>query len=80
DTAADRLNKRVNERTFVRAWDRLKGQDQREAIRRRAQDIAASAGHIDRLMAQVQPSADVRQEWQEVRRRWARVTQMLANR
>ncbi len=80
DTAADRFNKRVNERFFVRAWDRLKLQDQREAIRRRSQDIAGAVGHIDRLMAQVQPSADVRQEWQEVRRRWARVSQMLATR
>jgi hypothetical protein len=80
DTAADRLNKRVNERFFVRAWDRMKRQDQQEAIRRRAQDIAGAAGHIDRLMAQAQPSADVRQEWQEVRRRWTRVSQMLANR
>lgn len=80
DTAADRFNKRVNERFFVRAWDRLKSQSQQEAIRRRAQDIAGSVGHIDRLMAQVQPSSDVRQEWQEVRRRWTRVSQMLANR
>ncbi|HEY4589031.1 MAG TPA: hypothetical protein VII86_07375, partial [Thermoanaerobaculia bacterium] len=80
DTAADRLNKRVNERFFVRAWDRMKRQDQQEAIRRRAQDIAGAVGHIDRLMAQVQPSADVRQEWQEVRRRWTRVSQILANR
>ncbi|HSU84434.1 MAG TPA: protein kinase [Thermoanaerobaculia bacterium] len=78
--AADRFNKRVNERFFVRAWDRLKRQDQQEAIRRRSQDIAGAVGRIDRLMAQVQPSSDVRQEWQEVRRRWTRVTQMLANR
>ncbi|HEY2291486.1 MAG TPA: protein kinase [Thermoanaerobaculia bacterium] len=80
DTAADRLNKRVNERFFVRAWDRLKSQNQQEAIRRRAQDIAGAVGHIDRLMAQVQPSVDVRQAWQEVRRRWTRVSQLLANR
>jgi hypothetical protein len=80
DTAADRLNKRVNERTFVRAWDRLKGQDRQEAIRRRLQDIASAGAHIDRLMVQVRPSADVRQEWQEVRRRWVRVSQMVANR
>jgi tRNA A-37 threonylcarbamoyl transferase component Bud32 len=78
--AADRFNKRVNERFFVRAWDRLKRQDQQEAIRRRSQDIAGAVGRIDRLMAQVQPSADVRQEWQEVRRRWSRVTQLLAGR
>jgi eukaryotic-like serine/threonine-protein kinase len=78
--AADRFNKRVNERFFVRAWDRLKRQDQQEAIRRRSQDIAGAVGRIDRLMAQVQPSSGVRQEWQEVRRRWARVTQLLASR
>ncbi|MFL6232741.1 MAG: serine/threonine-protein kinase [Thermoanaerobaculia bacterium] len=77
--AADRFNKRVNERFFVRAWDRLKRQDQQEAIRRRSQDVAGAVGRIDRLMAQVQPGPDVRQEWQEVRRRWARVTQVLAS-
>jgi serine/threonine-protein kinase len=75
--AADRFNKRVNERFFVRAWDRLKRQDQPEAIRRRAQDIAGAVGRIDRLMAQVRPSADVRQEWQEVRHRWTRVAEIL---
>jgi len=80
DTAADRFNKRVNEHFFVRAWDRLKLQNQQEALRRRSQEIAGAVGHIDRLMAQVRPSADVRQEWQEVRRRWVRVTQLLANR
>jgi hypothetical protein len=78
--AADRFNKRVNERFFVRAWDRLKRQDQQEAIRRRSQDVAGAVGRIDRLIAQVQPSPDVRQEWQEVRRRWTRVTQLLASR
>jgi eukaryotic-like serine/threonine-protein kinase len=80
DTAADRFNKRVNERFFVRAWDRLKRQDQQEALRRRSQDITGAVAHIDRLMVQVQPSADVRQEWQEVRRRWGRVAQLLATR
>ena len=74
--AADRFNKRVNERFFVRAWDRLKRQDQQEAIRRRSQDVAGAVGRIDRLMAQVQPSPDVRQEWQEVRRRWTRLAQV----
>jgi hypothetical protein len=76
--AADRFNKRVNERLFVRAWDRLKRQTQQEAIRRRAQDIAGSAGRIDQLVAQVQPSPEVRQEWQEVRRRWTRVAQLVS--
>jgi len=80
ETAADRLNKRVNERLPVRVWDRLKRQDPQEAIRRHSQDIADAMSRIDRLMAQVQPSSEVRQEWQEIRRLWGRMAQMLATR
>jgi len=78
--AAERFNKRFNEGFIGRTRDRLRKTDQRGEIVRRFRNLVAVGGRVERLMAEVRPGPEVRQEWQEVRRRWDRVAQILRER
>ncbi len=78
--AAGRFNKRVKEGIFVRTRDRFRRADPQAEVVRRFGELATVGGRVDRLMSEVQPGPEVRQEWQEVRRRWERVTQILRRR
>lgn len=78
--AADRFNNRFNEGVFARTRDRLRKTDQRTELVRRFRLLAAAAGRVERLMAEVQPGAEVRQDWQEVRHRWERAGRLLRER
>jgi hypothetical protein len=78
--AAGRFNKRVKEGIFVRTRDRFRRADPQAEVGRRFGELAAVGGQVDRLMFEVQPGPEVRQDWQEVRRRWERVTQILRRR
>ncbi|HEV8580594.1 MAG TPA: serine/threonine-protein kinase [Thermoanaerobaculia bacterium] len=75
--AANRFNKRFKEGFFGHARDRFRKTDQHSEVVRRFRDLAAVATRVDRLMAQVQPGPEVRQDWQEVRSRWVRVSEIL---
>jgi exonuclease VII large subunit len=78
--AASRFNNRFKDGLFARTRDRLRKTDQQREIARRFKDLAAAAGRVEGLMALVQPGPEVRQEWQGVRRRWARASEILRER
>jgi uncharacterized phage infection (PIP) family protein YhgE len=74
---ADHFNKGINKNLFARTWSHVKKTDQQADLQRRAQDFTAAMGKAEKLIGQVQPGAEVRQGWQEVRRRWGRVAGVL---
>lgn len=76
--AGERLNKRFKDGFFTRG--RLRTPQNRAEIANRLRALADTAGQLDRLMGQVQPSPEVRQDWQEVRRRWVRISEILRGR
>lgn len=76
--AGERLNKRFKDGFFTRG--RLRTPQNRTEIANRLRALADTAGQVDRLMGQVQPSSEVRQDWQEVRRRWVRISEILRGR
>ncbi|MEA2600605.1 MAG: eukaryotic-like serine/threonine-protein kinase [Acidobacteriota bacterium] len=79
--AATRLNKRFKEGFFSRLTrSRLSSPENRVEIAKRLQILADTARRVDHLMGQVQPGPEVRQGWQEVRRRWVRVGELMRGR
>jgi serine/threonine protein kinase len=76
--AASHLNKRFKEGFFTRG--RLRNPQNRIEIASRFRTLADTASQVDRLMAQVQPGPEVRQDWKEVRRRWVRISEILRGR
>jgi serine/threonine-protein kinase len=79
--AATRLNKRFKEGFFFRLTrSRLSSPENRIEIAKRLQALADTARRVEHLMGQVQPGPEVRQGWQEVRRRWGRVGELLRGR
>lgn len=74
---ADRFNKGINKSFFARTWSHLKKSDRQADVRSRAQGFEAALARVEKLMAQVQPSSEVRQEWQGMRRRWTEVTRAV---
>jgi hypothetical protein len=77
--AVEQLGKRFNEGFFTRGR-RLRNPQNRVEIARRLQTVADSARQVERLMAQVQPSPEVRQSLQDVRRRWVRIGEIVRGR
>ena len=73
---AARFNKGINKSFFARTWSHLKKSDQQADVLRRSQDFAAALSRVERLMAQVSPGSEVRQGYQEVRRRWTQVARI----
>lgn len=76
--AAESLDKRFKEGFFTRG--RLRTPKNRAEIANRFRNLANTASQVDRLMAQVQPGPEVRQDWKEVRRRWVRIGEILRGR
>jgi len=70
---ADHFNKGVNKNLFARTWSHVRKTDQQADVLRRFQEFTAQMGKVEKLIGQVQPGAEVRQGWQEVRRRWGRI-------
>jgi serine/threonine protein kinase len=60
-------------------FGRLRGRraDDRRRIGQNFRNLARLAGEVDRLMADVRPSPEVRQSWGEIRRRWQRVAEIV---
>jgi hypothetical protein len=63
---------------FARIRGRRPGD--RGELARRGQSIAQHGRKVDALMAQVQPSPEVRQAWSGVRRRWLRIAEIIGQR
>lgn len=74
---ASRFNKRVKDGFLGRNKGRLSTAEGRDEVKRRAREMVLAANRVERLMAETQPGPNVRQSWQEVRRRWERVGQIL---
>jgi hypothetical protein len=77
--AADRFNKRFKDGIFARTRNRLLKTDQQADVLRRFRDLAAAGDRVNRLMAEVPHSPEVRQEWQEVLRRWQQTSLILSS-
>jgi tRNA A-37 threonylcarbamoyl transferase component Bud32 len=73
---ADHFNKGINKSFFARTWSHVKRSDQQADVLRRAQSFVAALGRVEKLMAQVQPGAEVRQGYQEVRQRWTQIARI----
>jgi serine/threonine protein kinase len=73
---ADHFNKGINKSFFARTWSHVKRSDQQADVLRRAQQFVAAMGRVEKLMAQVSPGSEVRQGYQEVRRRWTRLARI----
>ena len=73
---ADHFNKGINKSFFARTWSHVKRSDQQADVLRRAQQFVAAMGRVEKLMAQVQPGSEVRQGYQEVRRRWTQIARI----
>ena len=75
--AASHFNKGVNKNFFARTWSHLKRSDQQADLLQRSQGFVTALAHVEKRMAEVRPGAEVKQGLQEVRRRWARLAQMI---
>jgi hypothetical protein len=76
--AATKLNRGFKEGFFARMRGRHPGD--RVELARRSQNLAEHGRKVDTLMAQVQPGPEVRQAWNEVRRDWVRIVEILDRR
>jgi hypothetical protein len=74
--AAEKLNKQFQAGFFARLRNRQPGD--RLRVQQRFRDLAQRGEKVERLMGEVQPGPEVRQSWQEVRRRWRRIGEIVA--
>lgn len=74
--AAEKLNKAFKDGFFGRLRNRQPGD--RVRVQQRFRDLAKRGEQAERLMGEVQPGPEVRQSWQEVRRRWRRIGEIVA--
>jgi eukaryotic-like serine/threonine-protein kinase len=73
--AAERFNKKLKDGFIARLRNR--GADEKRAeVARRARELANAGERVERLMAEVRPSSEVRQAWQDVKRRWQRAVEL----
>jgi len=75
---ADRFHKQVEGGGF---FGRLRHRPPAETIvkvRQRGRDLALQGQKVDELMNKVQPGPEVRQAWQDVRRKWKRMAEVAA--
>jgi hypothetical protein len=76
--AAAKLNRGFKEGFFARIRGRRPGD--RVELARRSENLAAHGRKVDALMSQVQPGPEVRQAWNDVRRDWVRIVEILDRR
>ncbi|HEV2846227.1 MAG TPA: serine/threonine-protein kinase, partial [Thermoanaerobaculia bacterium] len=72
-----RFNKRLKDGFLGRNKGRLSTAEGRDEVKRRAREMTLAAGRVEKLMAETQPGPNVKQSWQEIRRRWERVAQIF---
>ena len=81
EESAERVRRHLREGFFARTRHRLRRTDEaarRAELGKRLDALRASAGRVDRLMGEVQPDAEIRRQWQEIRRRGQRLGEILA--
>jgi serine/threonine protein kinase len=75
EDAAAGFNRQFQEGFLKRL--RLRSSGDRTTLVRRGQQLAERGQVVDGLMARVQPGPEVRQSWQEIRRRWKRAAEVV---
>ncbi len=73
---AESLNKQFQSGLFARVRKRQPGD--RLRVQQRFRALAQRGEKVERLMGEVQPGPEVRQSWQQVRRRWRRIGDIMA--
>jgi serine/threonine protein kinase len=73
--AAERFNKKLKDGFVARIRNR--GADQKRAeVARRARELADAGQRVEKLMSEVRPGSEVRQAWQDVKKRWQRAVEL----
>jgi DNA repair exonuclease SbcCD ATPase subunit len=75
---AEKLNGQLAGGGFFARLRNRKDTDARPQLQKRFKALADRGAQVDRLMGQVQPSPEVRQAWQEIRRDWQRVGSIIS--
>jgi serine/threonine-protein kinase len=70
---AEKFDKQMQGGGFFARLRKRSDTEARPQLAKRARELADHGARVDTLMAQVQPSPEVRQAWAEIRRRWQRV-------
>ena len=78
NSSAEKLNGQLTGGGFFARLRNRKDKDARPQLQKRFKALADRGAQVDRLMAQVQPSPEVRQAWQEIRRDWQRVGSIIS--
>jgi hypothetical protein len=76
--SAEKLNGQLTGGGFFARLRNRKDKDARPQLQKRFKALTDRGAQVDRLMAQVQPSPEVRQAWQEIRRDWQRVGAIIS--
>ncbi len=77
---AERVRSHLRDGFLARTRQRLRRTDEagrRAELLRRVDALRASGARVDRLMSEIQPDGDVRQLWQELRRRGQRLAAQI---
>ncbi len=77
--SAESLNKQIQGGGFLARLRRRGDTESRPQLGKRVKELANDAARIEALMAQTQPSAEVRRAWQELRLRGQRVGRIAAS-
>jgi serine/threonine-protein kinase len=76
--SAEKFNKYIQGGGFLARLRRRGDTEVRPLLAKRMKDLADRADQVDTLMARVQPSAEVRQAWQQLRQRGQRAGRLVA--
>jgi serine/threonine protein kinase len=77
--SAEKFNKQIQGGGFLARLRKRSDTEARPQLGKRAKDLADRAAQVDALMAKVQPGAEVRQAWQELRQRGQRAGRLVAS-
>lgn len=77
-SAAERFNKYIQGGGFLQRLRRRGDTEVRPLLAKRMKDLADRSAQVDALIAKVQPSAEVRQAWQQLRQRGQRAGRLVA--
>jgi serine/threonine protein kinase len=76
--SAEKFNKYIQGGGFLARLRRRGDTEVRPLLAKRMKDLADRADQVDTLMARVQPGAEVRQAWQQLRQRGQRAGRLVA--
>ncbi|MES1240357.1 MAG: serine/threonine-protein kinase [Acidobacteriota bacterium] len=77
--SAERFNKQIQGGGFLAKLRKRSDKEAGPQLGKRAKDLADRGARVDALIAKTQPSAEVRQAWQELRQRWQRAGRLVSS-